>query len=206
MTHYDHAKWVDFVRGLIAGSERQAMQAHLDSGCRRCHPVVRRLRTLAEVASGDSKWDAPEGVVQTAKALFALQRPEEVHILPRVLARLVYDSFREPLPAGVRMQHRLSRQALYEAGQYSVDVRLEHEKGSRRVTLLGQIGDRQRPGRSLADVPVWLVSGKKVVARALSNAFGEFQMDYEPGRHLRLYVPVEQRGKHIEVRLGGLTS
>jgi hypothetical protein len=206
LTHYDQARWVDFVRGLIAGSERHAMQAHLDSGCRRCHPVVQRFRTLAEVTSGDSKWEAPEGVVQTAKAFFALQRPEKVHILPRVLARLVFDSFRDPLPAGVRMQHRLSRQALYEAGRYSVDVRLEHEKGSRRVTLLGQIGDREQPGQGLADVPVWLVSGKRVLARALSNTFGEFQMDYEPARRLRLYVPVEQRGKHIEVRLGGLTS
>jgi hypothetical protein len=203
VTHYDESKWIDFVRGLVAGRERIAMEAHLESACPRCRRVVRLLGAAADVGASDSRWDVPEAAVQMARAIFALQRPEKVQILPRIVAKLVYDSFRDPLPAGVRMQHRINRQALYQAGRYSVDVRLEHERGATRVTLVGQIADRERTAENLGEVPVWLMSGKAVIARTVSNRFGEFQMEYGPTRHLWLFVPIEQRGKGIEVRLRG---
>ena len=116
-------------------------------------------------------------------------------------ARLLYDSFREPLPAGLRTQQRLSRQYLYQAGDYSLDVRLENERGSPRVALVGQIQNRKQPGKRLGSVPVQLLSGKQVLAQATSNSLGEFQMEYEPSKHLWLYVPVRQAGKQIEVPL-----
>src|SRR5205807_8103718 len=116
-------------------------------------------------------------------------------------ARLLYDSFREPLPAGLRTQQRLSRQYLYQAGDYSLDLRLENERGSPRVALVGQIQNRKQPGKRLGSVPVQLLSGKQVLAQATSNSLGEFQMEYEPSKHLRLYVPVRQAGKQIEVPL-----
>ena len=202
MNHYDATKWIDFVRGVVVGRERAAMQAHLETACTRCGRIARILGAAAEVGASDSRWDVPDATVQMARATFALQGPDKVQILPRLVARLVYDSFRDPLPAGVRMQHRLCRQALYEAGRYSVDVRLEHERGCARINLVGQIADREQPTTNLGDVPVLLMSGKAVIARTLSNRFGEFQMDYEPARRIWLYVPVEQRGKGLEVPLG----
>src|SRR5437879_12434920 len=107
-------------------------------------------------------------------------------------ARLLHDSFREPLPAGLRTQQRLSRQYLYQAGDYSLDVRLENERGSPRVALVGQIQNRKQPGKRLGSVPVQLPSGKPVLAQATSNSPGEFQMEDDPHKHLRLYVPVRQ--------------
>ncbi len=205
MTHYDESKWIDFVRDLVSSRERQRMQTHLDGGCRRCNRSARLLAGAAAVAASDSRWTVPEGAQETAKAIFALRQPDKVHILPRVVARLVYDSFRDPLPAGVRMQHRMTRQALYEAGPYSVDVRLEHERGSGLVLMVGQIASRNRPQSGLGDLAVLLMSGKAVVAKTASNQFGEFQMEYRPARRLRLYVtPVEGKGKAIEVPLNGL--
>ena len=202
MNHYDATKWIDFVRGVVVGREREAMQAHFGTACTRCGRIARLLGAAAEVGASDSRWNVPDSVVQTARSFFALQRPEKVHILPRMVARLVYDSFRDPLPAGVRTQHRISRQAIYEAGRYSVDVRLEHERGCARINLVGQIADREQPATNLGDVPVLLMSGKAVMARTLSNRFGEFHMEYEPGRRIWLYVPIEQRRKGLEVRLG----
>jgi len=46
-----------------------------------------------------------------------------------------------------------------------------------------------------------LVSGEQVLAQAVSNSLGEFQMEYAPTKRLRLYVPVRQAGKQIEVPL-----
>jgi hypothetical protein len=121
--------------------------------------------------------------------------------LPPLVAKLVYDTAHQPLPAGMRAERAVGRQALYCAGPYSVDLRVEHERGSGRVCLVGQIADRRQPQRSIGDVPVLLMSGKAVVERAFSNMFGEFQMECAPSRHLRLCFPVEQR---VDLRLSDL--
>jgi hypothetical protein len=206
LKHYDETKWIDFARGLITGAARKAMQAHLDAGCERCRRVLALFRAAVEVVASDARWEVPDHVLHSARAIFALQRPEKVQILPRIPARLVYDSFREPLPVGMRGQHRISRQALYEAGDYSVDLRLEHERGSSQMTLVGQIANRKRPECDMGNIPVLLMSGKSVLGRALSNTFGEFQMEYQPSQHLRLYVPVEEQGRGIQIGLMGLTT
>src|SRR5207302_9303150 len=158
-----------------------------------------RWDKAAAAARSDSKVQVPEYVVRSARAIFILQLPENVRLLPRVRARLLYDSFREPLPAGVRTQQRMSRQTLYQAGDYSLDLRLENERDSSRVGLVGQIQNRKEPGKRLGGVLVLLVSGEQVLAQAVSNSLAEFQMDYAPTKRLRLYMPVRPAGKQIEM-------
>src|SRR2546427_11244640 len=199
MNHFDISKWADFVRGLIEESAQVDMERHLASGCRKCRHTAELLRKVAAAARSDSHVQAPDYALRCARAIFLLQQPEKVQILPRIPARVLYDSFREPLPAGVRTQQRLSRQALYQAGDYSLHVWLENERGSSRVALVGQIQNRKEPGKRLGSVPVQLLSGKQVLAQATSNSMGEFQMEYEPSKHLRLYVPVRQAGKRVDV-------
>ncbi len=201
MKHFDTTKWTDFVRGSAGEAERAAMQAHLASGCRKCRHTTELLRKVAAAARSDSQVQVPDYALRCARAIFLLQQPEKVQILPRVPARLLYDSFREPLPAGVRTQQHLSRQVLYQAGDYSLDLRMENESGTSRVALVGQIQNRKQPGKPLGGVPVVLVSGKQILAQAVSNSLGEFQMEYAPTQRLRLYVPVRQAGKRIELPL-----
>jgi len=201
MKHFELVEWTDFVRGLVEESARVAMEHHLASGCRKCRHTAELLHKAAAAARSDSKVQVPEYVVRSARAIFILQLPENVRLLSRVRARLLYDSFREPLPAGVRTQQRMSRQTLYQAGDYSLDLRLENERGTSRVALVGQIQNRKQPGKWLGDVMVLLVSGKQVLALAVSNSLGEFQMEYAPTKRLRLYVPVRQAGKRIEMLL-----
>lgn len=206
MTHFDIARWTDFVRGLLEPVNRAAMQAHLNSGCEQCRRTADRLQRFATVARAETRYQVPEYAVRSAKAFFALQQPARVSILPRMAVRLVYDSFRQPLPAGVRSGHRISRQVLYQAGDYALDLRLEHERGSTHVSLVGQIANQKAPSKPMVDLLILLVAGKQIVGRAVSNAFGEFQMEYEPKRGLRLWVPVEGGEKRIEVALNGLAT
>ncbi len=201
MKHFDIAKWTDFVRGLCEKLAEVAIGRHLASGCRKCSHTAGLLGKLAAAVRRDLQVQVPDHALRRARAIFILQQPEKVQILPRIPARLLYDSFREPLPAGVRTQQRLSRQALYEAGDYSLDLRWDNERGSPRVALVGQIKNRKEPSKHLGDVPVLLVSGKKLLARTVSNSLGEFQMEYSPTKHLRLYVPVRQPHKSVAVRL-----
>src|SRR2546426_3279361 len=206
MNHFDISKWADFVRGLIEESAQVAMERHLASGCRKCRHTAELLRKLVTAARNDSQVQVPDYALRCARANFFLQQPEKVQILPRIPARLLYDSFREPLPAGLRSQQRLNRQALYQAGDYWLDLRLENERGSSRVALVGQIQNRKQPGKWVEDVPVLLVSGKKILAHAVSNSLGEFQMEYAPKKHQRLYVPVHRSGKRVRMFLNKLRT
>src|SRR6266852_1625817 len=177
------------------------MKRHLASGCRKCRRITDLLHKVEAATRSDSQIHVPKYAVRCARVFFLLQQPEKVQILPRIPTQLLYDSFREPLPAGLRTQQRMSRQTLYQAGDYSLDLRLENERGTSRVALVGQIQNRKQPGKWLGDVMVLLVSGKQVLALAVSNSLGEFQMQYAPTKRLRLYVPVRQAGKRIEMLL-----
>src|SRR3989442_1049638 len=127
MKHFDISEWTDFVRGVT--SDRSPMEAHA-SRCVRCRATLSLVTRIVQSARTEGQYEPPDRLVRWAKAISALQRPERSSVL-RLVARLVYDSFREPLPAGLRAADRVSRHALYEAGNFSVDLRLEQEKGSR---------------------------------------------------------------------------
>ena len=99
----------------------------------------------------------------------------------------------------------MTRQAMYRAGNYYLDLRMESEPETRRVSMVGQIANRRAPERSVANVPIVLTSDRDVVARAVSNEFGEFQLGYEPAKHLRLHVPISSSG-NIEVALNRLCA
>ncbi len=204
MKHFAIEKWLDLVHGFAPDKERTTMEQHLSSGCAKCHGVVDRLRRLVAATSADASYAVPDHAIRSARAFFALQQPQKILTLPRVVARLVFDSFREPALAGVRSQHRITRQAMYEAGDYCVDLRMEHERGSDSTVLVGQIANRVQPERRIALVPVLLMSGKEVVGRTLSNSSGEFQIEYQPRKSLYLRVPVPEADQQIEVPLKGL--
>ena len=203
-THYESGRWVDFVRGVVSTQDREKMQAHLD-GCSECREVAGLFSRVAQRAREDSMYEVPDYIVKNARALYSLQRPEEVRLLPRTIARLVYDSFREPLLAGVRSQQCVAHQLMYVAGPYCVDLRLEKERGSTNVRLVGQIANRERGAAGVPEVPVFLMSRNLVVTKTATNKFGEFTMEYVPRNGLRLFAPIPGEN-HIEIRLGEASS
>ena len=147
MKHFSIWQWTDFARGLVeSGAARSAMETHLSS-CRRCERQVNVLRAVAVKARDDARYEAPVGALRYAQAIYSLYGPEKVS-LPRLLARLVYDSARAPLTVGMRAQSRLSRHMLYEAGSYSLDVQLDHQRSSGLVSLTGQLADREKAATS----------------------------------------------------------
>jgi hypothetical protein len=205
MPHYDTAEWSDFVRGLIRGPKVAAMEAHL-IGCEACRRSAGLLRQVASTARVERELAPPDHLVQWARALFTTRAQESAPVPRRLIARLVFDSIAAPELAGVRAQGGISRHLLYEAGTFGLDLRLEYERGTPRVTLVGQILDREHPERSLSDVSIQIVRGRKEVARTLCNRFGEFQVEYEPDGRLRLYVIEQRRSRRVEVSLNGLQS
>src|SRR5437660_3538196 len=73
------------------------------------------------------------------------------------VARLVLDTFLQPLPAGIRYSQQLDlRQLVYEAESVTADIALERSPDSIRTTLLGQLMRINEPHIPMNGVPVVL--------------------------------------------------
>ena len=202
MAHFDSWHWADFVRGLCDEPTQSVMQAHLSSGCPSCQKTIETLRAIVVAAQGEEAVAPPEYAVRNAQAFFSHGRPETK--LERLVAKLVYDSAREPLPAGIRAGERLSRRALFAAGDHQVDLQLDRQPTSDIVTLVGQVIGRHQAS-SLADIPVWLMERDSLVTRTTCNTFGEFHLEYEPRRNLRLLFSLQELGQRLEIALDHLS-
>ena len=197
-SHFNIWEWVDYVRNTGNATRFSPMNDHLAAGCRRCERLVRVLGEFARRAPLESLNEPSPQIVRLAEAIFPTRRTEHT-----VIGRLVYDSFREPLPAGMRSGGLLARHALYEAGDVFVDLQLEQAPAG-LVTLVGQISDREMPPTETPSRPVLLTSGRALVTSALCNPLGEFELTYQPARHLRLHVPLRESGRHIELKMDEL--
>ena len=200
--HFDITEWADYVRNTDTPDQHKFMQAHLQAGCSRCERIKALLSKFAAVCSREASYQIPRAAEQQVKAMIGLAKAPRRSALQRLWATLVYDSVNDPQPVGVRGTHQINRQVLFHAGDYSVDLRFEHEKGSASMVLVGQIANQKTPDELLANLPVILVAGNREVTRSISNTFGEFQLEYVPESDLRLLVPLESKGQELEVQLG----
>src|SRR6476620_1432656 len=200
--HFDITQWADYVRNAVPNEQREQMLAHLRGGCSKCDKVRGVLSRFAIVCKREAAYQIPRRAEQQVKAMVGLAKAPRLSTLQRIWGSLVYDSLNDPQPVGVRGTHQINRQVLFHAGDYSVDLRFEHEKGSASMVLVGQIANQKTPDELLANLPVILVAGNREVTRSISNTFGEFQLEYVPESDLRLLVPLESRGQELEVQLG----
>src|SRR5882672_514317 len=196
--HFDITEWADYARNTISGEQQALMQSHLQSGCTKCAKTKGLLTKFAAICSREASYQIPRAAEQQVKAMLGLAQAPRRSALQRLWASLVYDSLNDPQPVGVRGTHQINRQVLFHAGDYSVDLRFEHEKGSASMVLVGQIANQKAPDEMLANLPVILVAGDREVTRSISNTFGEFQLEYVPESDLRLLVPLESRGQELE--------
>jgi len=200
--HFDITDWADYVRNVVPAEQREQMFAHLQGGCSKCEKIQAILSRFAGICQRETAYEVPRFAEQQVKALMGLARAPRRTALQRLLGSLIYDSVNDPQPVGVRGTHQINRQVLFHAGDYSVDLRFEHEKGSASMVLVGQIANQKSPEENLANVPVILVAGTRELTRSISNTFGEFQLEYVPESDLRLLVPLEAKGQELEVVLG----
>jgi len=203
VSHYDITRWTDYVRGLVDAQEHSEMARHL-SECNSCRATHDLLARFAVRMQADLQYEIPEYAIRNARTIFSTNAPPKRTLLQKLTGSLVFDSFQEPALAGARSRTPGTRHALYQAGDYSVDIRLEEERGSTRVNMVGQLALRSHTTDSFDGVPIMLKSGRKVVAEAVSNKFGEFQLSYDPRPQLKLHVPIHERRECIELQLGSL--
>lgn len=118
--------------------------------------------------------------------------PRLRELAPRTMpvARLIFDSLRQPFPAGVRSSSSGARQLAYQHERTIIDLSVDVGQGSGRLRLTGQVlaqGNKDKIG----DFSVVLVNGSGMLARTTTNQFGEF--------HIECKVPEDSS---LEIRLG----
>ena len=212
MKHYEIGEWADYIRNLVSEEMRIEMQQHREI-CSDCGALCDLLNKVAEAAQVEQAYDSATSDLSAAARDAFVQHPSYnatrdrvVRALQTLVAHLTYDSAADLRPAGARSQHSANRQMLYEAGDYCIDLRFDSKPDSKRVAVVGQVANRQRPEYPAKGLPVVVQSQINVVAQALSNEFGEFSLEYSPRRDLRLLVSIADAGVRLEVPLKGLSD
>ncbi len=137
-----------------------------------------------------------EGLLQqfwsTLQELVAPSRSREAAPRGMQIARMIFDSFRYPLPAGVRSLCPVTRQIAYQYKQAVIDLSVDFAERSGRIALTGQVLDGERKGKN-EGLSVLLVDGTGTLVRTATNQFGEFQIEFESADDLSIQVRLGER-------------
>ena len=183
MKHFSTEQWIDFVNGTVSASTRAQMDDHL-AACRRCRQAVSIWEKFRNTASTASQYQPSESAVRLAKASFAsahLGRERK-----RGLVEVLFDSFQQPLTAGVRSSGLGMRQMLYRAEPYQVDVHVEAKPGANKLIVTGQLLDLRTPETPGRDVPVTISNLRGHIVQTVTNEFGEFREEIRSSGDLEL--------------------
>ena len=161
-----------FAAGDLEPAARERLEAHLAAGCPACERELAAVAHLRRLAAPDALELPPAGVLARAQRIPDAARQSPVAVLAGRLAALVFDTVRDPLPQGARTAAARSRQLLYRALDYDIDVRVT-AAGAGRVRVTGQVlpgPDREIDAVSGVEVAIF---GPLSLART-TNELGEF--------------------------------
>src|ERR671922_47302 len=106
------------------------------------------------------------------------------------VARLVLDTFLQPLPAGIRDLQPDIRQLVYEAPALTADISFECSPNSPRMTLVGQVLRTKEPQVPLNGVSVVLKSRNGPLNVKMTNEVGEFSFEFQDERTVSLEIEI----------------
>ncbi len=180
MKHYSSEKWADYSRGTTGKREASLMKRHLESGCKKCRQMAEMWSGVIRLAQKEGGYKPPENAVRVAKSYFAASRLEGKSSVVTQIARLVFDSLRQPQLEGVRSTSVAPRHYVYQAGSVLVDIWLERVSGSTPLSLTGQVLEKSKDSQAVKDMDVRLRMGDAEIASTTTNQFGEFHLEIPP--------------------------
>ncbi len=198
MEHFSERPWADFVRGINGPEISKDIRTHLAADCSKCKTALDAWSRVRRLASAEGAYAPPENLVRLVKLGFASKpahRPLAWIPANWTLANLVFDSFAQPLLAGVRSAALSAWQVVYEAEGLTVDLRFGHRAQSQTTHLVGQVFDKRavRVWQSNATIQLSTEQGVLLATTAV-NAMGEFHIEFEAkDQHLWLSVKAAER-------------
>jgi len=193
MVHLSEQQLADLFRGLGRPEISEGIRAHFAQGCSKCETARDAWSRVRRFATGEAAYAPPENLVRLVKQGFASNSAPRAQAW--TLASLVFDSFAQPLLAGVRSSGALNFwQVIYEAEGLTVDLRFAHRTQSKAVYLVGQVFDKQavRALQNKASVEL-STEREELLATTNISALGEFFIEFEPNDNLWLSVKAAGR-------------
>lgn len=191
MEHFSEQIWADFVRGIGQPETNREVEVHL-AGCSECQAAWEVWKKVVAIANNEPTFAPPDGVVRMAKQEFAATQVFKPSAWK--LAKLQFDSFSQPLPAGVRSGGSAGRQLIFDAETTMVDLALEMRPQSKTISLVGQVVDKSRAKVAPRKVSIILWTETALpLAETSANEFGEFQLEFAARDRLRISVEIVGR-------------
>jgi hypothetical protein len=177
--------------GQASDVEKSTLDTHLNS-CKECTELKQEFHALITRLREDSSFEPPADLVQWGVNLFQPLMQPTAGGLRKMIASLVFDTFDQPMLAGVRRVGAAPRQLLFRAGDVDVDVKIESMEANDRITLVGQV--LSSATKFFDNTPVKLESHGIVRYRTRTNVVGEFSFDEVPKDtyHLSVDLPEGQ--------------
>jgi hypothetical protein len=186
MEHFNVEKWIDFVNQAVTTNEKVRMDNHLELGCQSCQATVSLWQRVRASAALEGNYQPPESAVRIAKAAFSgvglAQRKKGSASRVKVL----FDSFLQPMLEGVRSAGAGTRQMLYRADPYQIDVQLEMKPGSNRIVVTGQLLNLSDPKIIAAGTRILISNMHGDVVNVVANQFGEFSGELKNSGDLQI--------------------
>ena len=203
MQHFSEQAWADFVRGIGESETKANIEAHLTRGCSDCKATSDVWRRVQTMVSNQQTYTPPGSAVRMVKHEFAAASKQEQM---SVLANLLFDTFNQPLAAGIRSGAAVARQLVYEAEGLTVDLRLDSQPHAGKVLVVGQVLDKRHPRVSPSGVSIalWTQNGQPFL-QVGPNESGEFHLEFDTQDDVRLLIDVAGR-KTIRIPLAHLAT
>lgn len=169
-----------YAQNELVGRESKGIRTHLGQ-CRTCRHRLSQLQKILSVTATRSLMGPLEGLVHQAVTLFDWRRSAPAGGLrKRIPALLVVDSLAEDRLLGLRGAGVMSRQMLYRAAEYDIDLVIDCLASSPVVDIIGQVMPLADDLATVAAAEVELVEASRVAFAAKTNDFGEFIFDGVP--------------------------
>jgi hypothetical protein len=189
MKHFTTEEWIDFVNQVTSPKQQEAMKKHLVTGCKQCMETVTLWQKLHNAAAIEASYQPPAAEVRLAKAAFAAAAGAAQWKKKSSFAEVMFDSFLQPMLAGARSSGLGTRQMLYRADPYQIDIQIEAKPDGNRLMVTGQLLDVSSPGVVGRDVNITLSNHRGNIIHTITNQFGEFRGEIENTGDLELSFP-----------------
>ena len=191
MRHVTVENLMNYMDGQVSDVEKPTLESHITS-CKECTELKQEFQALITRLREDSSFEPPAELVQWGVNLFQPVMQPQVGGLRKIIASLVFDTFEQPMLAGIRRVGAPPRQLLFRAGGVDVDVKIESMEANDRITLVGQV--LSSAAKFFDNTPVKLESHGIVRYRTRTNLVGEFSFDEVPKDtyHLSVDLPEGQ--------------
>ncbi len=186
MKHIPGEEWIDFVRQVVHTPRKEKMKEHLEQGCKSCSKIVSLWQRVRQTAENEKNYGPPGDVVRIAKASLGGSNLKVNQKRQDSLAELLFDSFLQPVIEGVRSSSIGTRQMLYRADPFQIDLLIESQAGGRNIVVTGQLLDLRHPKIVGHNLQVTLSNLRGRVVQATTNQFGEFCQEIENSGNLEL--------------------